>query len=62
MIADISHGHVTLADWLFLIAAVVFVLAAILSASTAVARPSWLNTVTLTAVGLACVAVAWLVL
>lgn len=62
MIADIAHGHVTFADWFFLIAAVLFVLAAVLAASTAVARPSWLNATTLTALGLACVAVAWVAL
>ena len=62
MIADISHGHITLADWLFLIAAVLFVLAAALAGYATAARPAWLNTTTLTAVGLACIAVAWLVL
>lgn len=62
MIADISHGHVTFADWFFLIAAVLFVLAAVLAASARVERPTWLNTATLTALGLACVAVAWIAL
>ena len=60
MIAEgIAHGHVLLADWLFLLAAIVFVVeAVILARSTA-------TTITrgvLPAVGLALVAVAWLVL
>lgn len=56
---DIAHGHVLLADWLFLIAAIVFVLEAVVL---------WVggrDTITrgvLPAVGLCLVAVAWLVL
>lgn len=32
MLADLSHGHVDLADWLFLIAAVMFFVVAIIRA------------------------------
>lgn len=61
MIATLIDGHDTLADWLFLIAAVLFVVGAVARATSAsegrVALPGWLLEV-----GLALLAVAWLVL
>jgi hypothetical protein len=59
MIADaLMSGHVTLADWLFLLAAVVFVIAAVLAWTK---RPDP-TTGALVPIGLALVAVGWLVL
>ena len=58
MIADIAHGHVDGADLLFLIAAIVFIIAAIVEV---VVKPVVLNMLLLF-VGLACVALAWLIL
>jgi hypothetical protein len=54
----ITSGHVLLADWLFLIAAVFFAIAAILAWSR---RPDPSNGA-LVPIGLCLVAVAWLVL
>lgn len=69
MIADgITYGHVLLSDWLFLIAAVLFVVAAVLAATASGAvepprRPSNGRYVTpLALVALALVALAWMVL
>ena len=62
MIASgIASGHVLAADWLFLIAAILFALAFIISwlGGTAPAR---LAPVNLVAAGLALVAFAWLLL
>jgi hypothetical protein len=59
MLADaLATGHVLLADWLFLLAAIVFVVevAAIVLERPAVSRGI------LSGVGLALLAVAWLVL
>lgn len=61
MIAQLSSGHFDLADALFLIAAILFVIAAFLSAPTANPRPWWLSTLVFIAVGLACVATAFFV-
>lgn len=61
MLAVVSSGHPGLSDWLLLIAAIVFVVAAVLAASTA-PRPAWVNAAVLQLVGLALLAVAWLVL
>jgi hypothetical protein len=58
-VADaLATGHVLLADWLFLLAAIVFVVevVAIVTARPAVSRGI------LSGVGLALLAVAWLVL
>lgn len=58
-------GHILLSDWLLLIGAVLFVLAAVLSlvvATTERPRPAWLGHGFLIAAGLALVAVGWLVL
>lgn len=63
MTADIgiTSGHVLLADWLFLIAAVLFLLGGLSRAASArdgrLALPGWLLEI-----GLCLVAVAWLVL
>lgn len=57
MLAEITSGHQSLADVLFLIAAVLFVLEAITAFVPTVPAK-----VRLLALGLACVAVAWLVL
>jgi hypothetical protein len=53
-------GHVLLADWLWLIAAVVFVVGAVIAASRA--AKAWADTTVLTLAGLALTAVALLVL
>lgn len=55
---DITHGHILLADWLFLLAAVLFVIeaAAIIWSRPAIGRGI------LVAAGLALIAVGWLVL
>lgn len=57
MIADIAHNHPDLADVLFLIAAILFVLDI---AARRWAREAWV--LPLQSAGLACLAVAWLVL
>ena len=68
MIADITHGHVLLSDWLFLIGAALFVVAAVLAATASGAvdppgRPSHGRYVTpLALVALALVALGWMVL
>ena len=56
MIATISSGHADLADALFLIAFVLFVIVTVF----AVVRNAWESA--LLAAGFACVALAWLVL
>jgi hypothetical protein len=65
MIADdIAHGHVLLADWLLLLAAVLFLVeagAVIVATRTEPARPA-IGRGILIAAGLAALAVAWLVL
>jgi hypothetical protein len=59
MFADaIASGHTTLADWLFLVAAVLFVLAGLISTTGTPDRSRG----ALVPAGLALVAVAWLVL
>ena len=58
LIADIAHGHVDAADVLFLIAAIVFVIDAV---SPYVPTTATVK-VRLVSVGLALVAVAWLLL
>jgi hypothetical protein len=58
MIATLSTGHVDLADWLFLIAAILFVLAGVLAA---IQKPDPTHGA-LVPFGLALIAVAWLVL
>ena len=62
MLADITSGHVLLADWLFLIAAALFVIAAIVQAPKVAAPKVQPWALTIVAIGLACLAVAWLVL
>ena len=65
LLADISHGHVDLSDWLLLIAAIVFAVAAVVTVVPAPAerpRPVWVSHAYLVAVGLCLFAVAWLVL
>lgn len=57
MIADISHGHVDLADVLFLIAAILFAVRAVID----LVRSGEVEVVLLP-VGLTLLAVAWLVL
>lgn len=59
---DIAHGHILLADWLFLIAAVLALVAAIAYAPKIdTPRVSvWAGTVLALAVG--CIAFAWLML
>jgi hypothetical protein len=66
MIADvgIASGHVLLADWLFLIAAVLFVIEAVaivLAGRTPPTGPA-IGRGILVAVGLALIALGWLVL
>jgi hypothetical protein len=58
MITTLSTGHVDLADWLFLIAAILFVLAGVLAA---IQKPDPTHGA-LVPFGLALIAVAWLVL
>lgn len=59
MISDaLISGHVTLADWCWLIAAIVFVIAAVLAWTK---RPDP-TTGALVPIGLALVAIGWLVL
>jgi len=54
----IASGHVLLADWLFLLAAILFVIEAV---AVVAARPA-IGRGVLIAVGLALIAVGWLVL
>ena len=64
MIADITHGHYLLADWLFLLAAILFVIEAVaivLAGRTPPAGPT-IGRGILVAVGLALIALGWLVL
>ena len=56
--ADITHGHVLLADWLLLIAAVLFVFAAVLYELGKLPP----RAPVVACIGLACTAVALLVL
>jgi hypothetical protein len=56
--AGLFTGHVTLADWLFLIAAILFAIAGILAWTR---RPDP-TTGALVPIGLALIAVGWLVL
>jgi hypothetical protein len=56
--SDIAHGHVLLSDWLFLLAVIVFVIEAV---AIVVARPAITRGIA-PAVGLALIALAWLVL
>jgi len=60
MIADIANSHVDLADVLFLIAAIVFAVAAIAAYVRQAVPRDWVPS--LVPVGLCLVAVAWLVL
>jgi len=60
MLADITNGHVDLADWLFLIAAIVFAVATIAGYVKQAVPRDWLPI--LIPLGLTLVAVAWLVL
>jgi hypothetical protein len=62
MIAVISEGHALLADWLFLIAAVLALLAAIAYAPKVITPKLTVWAGTLVALALCLVAVAWLVL
>lgn len=59
---DIAHGHILLADWLFLIAAVVAVLAAIAYMPIAQTPKLTVWAGTLLALAVACIAFAWLML
>jgi hypothetical protein len=60
VIADIVNGKVDLADWLFLIAAIVFAVATIAGYVRQAVPRDWL--LILVPLGLTLVAVAWLVL
>lgn len=60
MLADIASGHFDLSDWLFLIAAIVFAVAAIAAYVRQAVPRDWVPV--LVPVGLALVSVAWLVL
>lgn len=60
MFADISHGHALAADWLLLIAAVVFVLASLTLSVDALSKLE--TRIRLVPLGLVLVAVALLVL
>ena len=62
ILADIASGHLLLADWLFLIAAVLAVLAAIGHAPKVVTPILQQWAASLLALAVACVAFAWLVL
>ena len=62
MIADaLSSGHVELADWLFLLAAIAFAVALVAHLARS-ARSSWFTTATFQLVGLLLLTVAWFVL
>lgn len=56
---DLVHGHLLLSDWLLLLAAFLFIVAAIVIAVTT--DKPWINWSGLVAVGLAATAVALLV-
>jgi hypothetical protein len=61
---DLVHGHILLSDWLLLLAAVLFVLdvaAIVLSARTPPTGPT-ISRGILTGIGLALLALGWLVL
>jgi hypothetical protein len=58
--AGLISGHLTLADWLFLVAAVVFAVATIAAYVRQAVPRDWLPC--LVPLGLTLVAVAWLVL
>jgi len=60
MLADIASGHVDLADWLLLIAAIVFALVAVAAYVRQAVPRDWVPS--LQPIGLALVAVALLVL
>lgn len=60
MLADITNGHIDLADWLFLTAAIVFAVAAVAGYVRQAVPRDWLPV--LVPVGLTLVAIAWLVL
>ena len=62
MIAAISEGHFLLADWLFLIGAILALLAAIAYAPKVITPKLTAWAGTLVALALCAVAVAWLVL
>ena len=55
---DLTHGHVLLADWLFLIAAILFVIVAVLL----FAKPPDRTRGVLLPIGLALLALGWMVL
>ncbi len=60
MLADIATGHHAAADWLFLVAAVVFAVAAVAAYVRQAVPRDWLPT--LVPLGLTLVAVGWLIL
>lgn len=62
LLADITGGHVLLADWLFLIGAALFVIAAIVQAPKVAAPKVQPWALTVVALGLACLGVGFLVL
>lgn len=62
LLADISHGNVTLADWLFLIAAILALLAAIAVAPVTKLPKLAAWGATFVALAICLLAVAWLVL
>lgn len=61
-LATISEGHPDFADVMFLVAFILFLLAAVLSIPPTNPRPAWLNAMVFLALGLASLALAWLVL
>jgi hypothetical protein len=60
ILADLSHGHVDGADWLFLIAAIVFAVATIAGYVRQAVPRDWVPV--LVPLGLTLVSVAWLIL
>ena len=60
--SDITHGHLLLADWLFLIAALLAFLAAVAHAPMANTPKLSVWAGTLLALAIVLIAVAWLVL
>ena len=58
MLADITHGHTLLSDWLFLLAAVLFVLSGMIGATATEDKTHG----SLIAAGFALLAIGWLVL
>lgn len=62
MIAQLSSGHVDLADVLFLVALILFLIGFLLSVQTSSARPGWLTAGAMQLLGLAAFALAWFVL